>query len=139
MQIQRTQAPDPQGAATSRTAAEELAAATGATIARTEDGFASVTFDAPAAPAQATIARDPTPSAAPAGSGMSIGGGRAAAPAGTSNAPVAPAAPPPQNSAPAPESAPTTDKDEIYDYVVDRLKRDLFAEQEQAGLGPTLL
>jgi hypothetical protein len=123
----------------SQTSAEDLAAATGATISRTEDGFAAVTFDAPSSPQIARAWNPATPSrTAPGGDSPSIG---------NRPPPAAPttAAPPPKPTEssgpgnPQAESAPSTDKDEIYDYVVDRLKRDLFAEQEQAGLGPTLI
>jgi hypothetical protein len=120
----------------SRTTAEELASATGATISRTEDGFAAVTFAAPGTPAALSAPAGTTVSRSVNIDELDVQPAERSAPA----QPQQPAPPAGEGQPGAAGGASSTDdKDEIYDYVVDRLKRDLFAEQEQAGIGPTLL
>jgi hypothetical protein len=120
----------PVAARYSQANAEALAGATGATISRTPDGYASVTFDAPPAPAP-SVPSAPSISRAVAIDEMQISS--EAQERGNDDRPQQPAAN--TSSAGAPSDQ---DREELYEYIVDRLSRDLFNDQEQSGIGPSL-
>ena len=93
-----------------RSAAERIAENTGGAIETGEGGLQTVHFPAPAiSQAPVTISRE-----------LSEGGGSAPAPAETTSAPES-------------GGAPGADREELYEYFLDRLKRDLVAEREQMG------
>ena len=128
--------PTPATRSIARAGVDDLASATGGDVAFGEDGMATVDFTGsggmPAIPAfstaPVTVSRevaDTAPAPAPSSPGSPVlARAEVDAPAATT-AHQAPA-----NDSEAPEE---TDSDEIYEKVVDRLRRDLIAELEQHG------
>ncbi|HET6547125.1 MAG TPA: hypothetical protein VFG79_01625 [Solirubrobacter sp.] len=117
--------PEPEPEATpprlARSAAERLADRTGGAVEEGEGGLRTVHFPAPGATATSmpTISRE-----------IVIGSARQRARPAQETAPAATA----NGSEPAPQGdAKPVDKEELYEYFLDRFKRDLLVEREQLG------
>jgi hypothetical protein len=117
-----------------REGVDELASATGGQVEFADDGMATVDFTGGGAPsmpafstAPMTVSREvaDAPPAPPSDSGPVLARAEVSAPPAAST--------PTQSSANDAEAPEGTDPDEIYEKVVDRLRRDLIAELEQHG------
>ena len=107
------------------TTAERLATAEGATLARTEAGSASVTFEPPPdeAPAAGVSSASGTTEPPAADAGTIVPAANAATPTASTTTPTTAAS----------RAQAAADFDDVYDRVVERLGRDLLAERERMG------
>jgi hypothetical protein len=125
----RAQAPAPTPAPSeptlARSAAERLADATGGNVVENEGGTRTVNFPAPVTQQPYTVTRSLTePEPATTSSSTTETTPAPAAPTGAGGAPGAPEQSPEDKA---------REREELYEYFLDRFKRDLLIEREQMG------
>jgi hypothetical protein len=122
--VQSQPEPQPQAAPPrlARSAAERLASETGGAVEEGEGGLRTVHFPAPGATSPPMLSREVV-IGSPRQRSRPVGETTTAAPAAASDG----AAPASQ------EEAKAVDKEELYEYFLERFKRDLLVEREQLG------
>ena len=127
--VQRDES-DPAPPPLSGTASERLALAAGATLLPEADDQATVVFPPPGGRGAPMLARSQaTPSAPLARTTPATGFSAPSAPPPASLATVSPAPPAPAPASPSPSAS----MDDVYEQVLERLRRDLLTERERMG------